>query len=149
MGVIVEQSSKRDRVIDVRDEHKGYDPSNRAYHSNGLISFHMDGADFAGLLCLETALEGGESLIVSAATIYNEIAATRPDLLDIYFRGFHQHRRGEQGEGEPVVTDYRLPVFGYRDGLFHSFYDRTPAEWAAKELGTPLTDREEIGRAHV
>src|SRR3546814_18737822 len=88
----------------------------------------MDGADVAGLLCLETALAGGESLIVSAATIYNEIAATRPDLLDIYFRGFHLHRRGEPGEDEQVVPAYRLPVFGFHARLFTSFSDRRTGE---------------------
>jgi len=43
--------------------------------------FHTDSGDVIALLCLETAAEGGESMLSSSWRVYNELAATRPDLV--------------------------------------------------------------------
>ena len=43
--------------------------------------FHTDSGDVIALLCLETAKEGGESMLSSSWRVYNELAETRPDLV--------------------------------------------------------------------
>jgi hypothetical protein len=43
--------------------------------------FHTDSGDVIALLCLETAKEGGESMLSSSWRVYNELAETRPDLI--------------------------------------------------------------------
>ena len=43
--------------------------------------FHTDVGDIVALLALETSAEGGESYLSSSWQVYNEIAATRPDLI--------------------------------------------------------------------
>jgi hypothetical protein len=50
------------------------------YTSDQLI-FHTDVGDIISLLCLGTAAEGGCSQLASSWHIYNELAATRPDLI--------------------------------------------------------------------
>ena len=43
--------------------------------------FHTDAGDVVALLCLSTAAQGGVSKLASTWRVYNEIAATRPDLI--------------------------------------------------------------------
>ncbi|KAL6706895.1 hypothetical protein ACN47E_005038 [Coniothyrium glycines] len=43
--------------------------------------FHTDSGDIISLLCLEEASEGGTSRVSSSWRVYNELAATRPDLI--------------------------------------------------------------------
>jgi len=43
--------------------------------------FHTDAGDIVSLFALETSAEGGASKLASTWRVYNEIAATRPDLV--------------------------------------------------------------------
>ncbi|KAH8819832.1 hypothetical protein F5884DRAFT_27374 [Xylogone sp. PMI_703] len=43
--------------------------------------FHTDQGDIVSLFCLSTAAQGGESKLASSWRVYNELAATRPDLI--------------------------------------------------------------------
>lgn len=43
--------------------------------------FHTDVGDIIALFALGAAEEGGESYLSSSWTVYNELAATRPDLI--------------------------------------------------------------------
>ena len=43
--------------------------------------FHTDAGDVIALFALETAAAGGESYLASSWRVYNELAATRPDLI--------------------------------------------------------------------
>ncbi|KAG6822468.1 hypothetical protein H0H93_005537, partial [Arthromyces matolae] len=45
--------------------------------------FHTDAGDIIALFALETAADGGISRISSTWKAYNELAATRPDLVKI------------------------------------------------------------------
>ena len=121
-GNVVMQNREGEYILDVTDKNRSLGTRMRGYHGNDELAFHNDGSNVATLLCLETALRGGETLIVSAATVYNEIARTRPDLLVPLMRGFHHHRRNQRGLDDPVITPYRAPVFAFIEGVFHSCY---------------------------
>jgi hypothetical protein len=43
--------------------------------------FHTDAGDIISLICLSPAAEGGQSKVASNWRVYNELAATRPDLI--------------------------------------------------------------------
>lgn len=43
--------------------------------------FHTDAGDIVALFALSTAAEGGQSKLASSWRVYNELAATRPDLI--------------------------------------------------------------------
>lgn len=133
LGRIVVQNYEGQVVVDVIDKGIPYDHKSRGYSSNKLLPFHTDGADYAGLLCLGEAAEGGLSLIASAAAIYNEILRTRPDHMETLLRGFYHHRRGQHDPGENPLSPEHVPVFSFRNGLLHCCYNRNPIEWAEKE----------------
>src|SRR5690606_20456088 len=82
--------------------------------------FHTDGADIVGLLCLHTALRGGESRIASAGAVYNALLESRPDLLEVLHRPFHWDRQGEEAPGEQPW--FELPPLSEVDGTPRFFY---------------------------
>ena len=152
-GRAVSQSSMGDRlghVIDVG----GKDRRERAYRSSRELTLHTDRCDVVGMLCLQKAASGGVSGYASAHTIYNDILASRADLLEPLFAGFRYHRRGEELPGEPEITPYRVPVLSESGGELSTVFLRAYIEMAARELGVPLTERqvaaldyfEEVGR---
>ncbi|MEO1198416.1 MAG: TauD/TfdA family dioxygenase [Pseudomonadota bacterium] len=103
----------------------GADPNDanaRIYQTNARQSFHTDSADVVGLLCLREAMEGGDSLLVSAETIYNRMRAARPDLLSRLFDPIATDRRGEVPEGmQPFMT---IPPLSWHDNKLTVFYQR-------------------------
>ena len=140
-GKIVVQNYEGDFAVDVIDKGIPYDHQSRGYSSNKLLPFHTDGADYAGLLCLETAADGGLSLITSAPAVYNEILRTKPAYMETLRRGFYHHRRGQHDAGEPPLSPEPIPVFDFHDGLLHCCYNRNPIMWAEKE-GVELSDHD-------
>ena len=48
--------------------------------------YHTDSGDIVSLLALSTAVEGGTSRLASSWRVYNELAATRPDLIETLSR---------------------------------------------------------------
>ena len=94
------------------------------------------------MMCLQKAKSGGYSGYVSAVSIYNEILRRQPDLLPVLFEGFHYHRFGEEAPGESPVTEEKIPVFSFHDGLLSVNYLRSYIEMAAEYLGTPLSPQQ-------
>lgn len=98
------------------------DPNARIYQTNARQSFHTDSADVVALLCLHTAQEGGDSLLVSAETIYNRMREARPDLLEKLFDPIATDRRGEIPEGmKPYMT---IPPLSWHKDKLTVFYQR-------------------------
>ena len=105
-------------------------PNSRIYQTAERQTFHTDSADLVGLLCLKKAREGGESLLVSAETIYNRMKADRPDLLEKLFDPIATDRRGEiPVGGKPFVE---IPVFSWHDNYLTVFYQRQYIESAQR-----------------
>ena len=133
LGTIVAQNHLGEKIIEIVDRDEPYSHKSRGYHSRELLPFHTDGADWAGLLCIGTAEEGGLSVISSSASVHNAILSERPDLYEVLLRGFFHHRRGEQTVGEPPVSSERIPVFSFYNGLLHTTYNRNPIDWVVHE----------------
>jgi len=147
LGVVIAQNSKGDHVGHVRNEGlKWGEVSNgelvRGYRTNAYMPFHSDPTDRVGLFCVQKALEGGLSSIASSMSIYNEILATKPEVLDLLFRGFYYSLRGETGDGIARVTEYRIPVFDHFEGRLSTRYVRKTIEQGATVGNAPLTDEE-------
>lgn len=67
----------------IKDLSSVYDASQigaPAYTADKQV-FHTDSGDVIALLCLETAAEGGQSMLSSSWRVYNELAEERPDLI--------------------------------------------------------------------
>ena len=140
-GRAVSQSSMGDRLGHVVDV-GGKDRRERAYRNSRELTLHTDRADVVGMLCVQKAAVGGVSGYASFHTIYNEILATRPALLEPLFAGFPYHRRGEESPGEPAITPYRVPVLSESEGALSGVFLRAYIEMAAKDRAVPLTEEE-------
>ena len=140
-GRAVSQSPLGDRLGHVVDV-GGKDRRERAYRSSRELTLHTDRCDVLGMLCLHKAMAGGVSGYASAHTIYNDILASRPALLEPLFTGFHYHRFGEQLPGEPAVTPHKVPVLSEWQGALSVVFLRAYIDMGAKELGLALTDEE-------
>ncbi|MEH6524446.1 MAG: TauD/TfdA family dioxygenase [Sneathiella sp.] len=98
------------------------DPNTRIYLTSERQSFHTDSSDVVGLLCLQDAMEGGLSLLVSALTIHNRMRDLRPDLLEKLYDPIATDRRGEIPDGaEPYMN---IPVLNWHHGHLTVFYQR-------------------------
>ena len=115
------------------------DPDTRIYQTTERQSFHTDSVDVVGLLCLQDAREGGDSLLASTATIYNEIQKRRPDLIKWLFQPVATDRRGETPEGEKPW--FEIPVLNWYEGHLTGLYQRQYIESAQRFADAPrLTD---------
>ncbi|NKB56554.1 MAG: hypothetical protein GKS00_09475 [Alphaproteobacteria bacterium] len=141
IGRPVSQSANGELVADVVNI-GGKDRNERAYRSSRQLKLHTDRCDHIGMLCIRKAIKGGVSGYASALAIHNEILATRPDLLEPLYNGFHHHRFGEQPPGEPLVTPERIPTFSITDGVPNVICIRGYIDLAVEEGHVTLSDLE-------
>ena len=104
--------------LDVRSD----SPDVRIYQTNERQTFHTDSCDVVGLLCLKKAKHGGESLLVSAVTIFNEMLENRPDLVAPLFDPIATDRRGEVPAG--MAPYFSIPVFTWAHDFLTVMYQR-------------------------
>lgn len=113
------QNAKGHLLGDVRDQGKAPDdPTARGNEIGGHpLTFHSDGSDLVGLLCLDSGVSGGESLVANALFAHNELVRTRPDLAAVLYEPLPYDFRGEQADdGRPF---YEVPAFTrHGDRLF-------------------------------
>lgn len=110
----VAQSWDGKMIYDVRD--LGRPPGNgvRPDITNAEQSFHTDNSynlcppDYVALLCLNPAMEGGISRIVSFATAHNTMLAQHADLLARLYRPFLFDRQREHAPDDPMVLEHAL-----------------------------------------
>lgn len=107
LGDPVGQDRDANVLTHIRDERLPADSGARKYRTNLRQDFHSDGSDLVGLLCLHPAATGGESRIVSAHAVYNEMLRRAPHLVDVMYQSMPWDRNGEQGAGEPPF--FELP----------------------------------------
>jgi alpha-ketoglutarate-dependent taurine dioxygenase len=110
----VAQSWEGKMIYDVTD--LGKPPGNgvRPDVTNAEQNFHTDNSynlcapDYVALLCLRPAKEGGISSIVSFHTVYNEMLAKHPRLVDRLFAPYLFDRNKEHAPGAPGVISHSL-----------------------------------------
>jgi hypothetical protein len=137
MGTAVSQSHRGDYLGDVKDFGEKVDPSRwRGYMSGGQLGFHTDTADVVCLFVCQVAKSGGKSLFCSSLAIHNEIARTRPELLEALYTPVAWSWMGQEGPSESPW--YMMPVFSLHKGKFSSRNIRTHVHAAQKLLDVPL-----------
>lgn len=142
LGSARSQNAKGDLLGHVRDV--GLDAANtstRIYQTAARQTFHTDSTDVVGLLCLRTAKQGGESLLVSAETLYNRMRQQRPDLLATLFDVVATDRRGEVPPGEKPY--FEIPVLSWFEELLTVQYQRQYVDSAQRFDSAPtLTSKQ-------
>ena len=143
LGTAVSQSKDGDILGDVRNV--GVDihsPQGRGYKSNQRLNFHTDSADVVGLFVLRTAMQGGQSKVVSSVSAHNEIARLRPDLLEVLYRPFYWSWNQQEPAGAPPY--YQQPIFTLHEGKFSCRYIRGHINNAQRFPEVPRLTAEQI-----
>lgn len=118
------------------------DPATRIYQTNERQTFHTDSSDVVALLCMQRSRSGGESLVVSATSIYNEMLGTRPNLLARLFDPVPTDRRGEIPDGQLPWFD--IPVFSWFDNHLTVMYQRQYINSASRFADATQPDDEHV-----
>lgn len=141
-GRAVSQNAQGDLLGHIRDTGgKLSDPHVRGYQTCAALPFHSDGSDVVGLFCLQTSREGGLSSVISSVTVHNRFLEERPDLVDELHQPFYLDRRGEIAKGQKPY--YKVPVYGYQDGMLSCMYIHGYIQSAQRLEGVPrLTSRQ-------
>lgn len=123
LGLARSQNAKGHLLGHVRDVGlASTDPNVRIYQTHERQTFHTDSCDVVGLLCLRQARSGGDSLLVSSSTLYNEMRRRRPDLAAVLFEPVPTDRRGEVPAG--MKPWFEIPVLNWHQGHLTALYQR-------------------------
>ena len=116
IGTAVTQSNRGDMLGDVRDFGVDtFSKKGRGYMSNQFLQFHSDTCDVVCLMVLRAAKSGGLSRFCSSVAIHDEVAKTRPDLLEELYKPFYMSWKGQEAPGE--LPYYQQPVFTKEQGM--------------------------------
>jgi hypothetical protein len=111
------------------------DPEARIYQTSARQTFHTDSTDVVGLMCLRGAMQGGESMLVSTVTIYNEMRKRYPELVPFLFEPVATDRRGEVPHGQqPFFT---VPILNWYHQLLTGIYHRRYVDSASRFADAP------------
>lgn len=117
LGRPFEQDIRGTLLFDVRDTGQDVTEGARFSRTRAESSFHTDGAfnpeapDLVALLCLAVARRGGESQLISAFALHNELLTHHSAALATLYRPFLFDRRGQFAAGEREVTE--TPLFAW------------------------------------
>lgn len=116
----------------------------RGYQTTIELAHHNDQSDVIALMCRKTAKSGGESSLVSVASVHNAMLEQCPDLLAELFNPFYIDRRGELGRAdEGDAPHYAMPILSYHNGLLTMRYIRGYIHSAQRFDDVPrLTDKQ-------
>ena len=131
-------------IYDVHDTGRMPGDGVRPDTTNVEQNFHTDNSynltppHYVGLLCLQTAMQGGVSGIISFYTAHNEMLRRHPDLLSRLYRPYYFDRQREHAPGDVMVTHHPLFEFDGRDLLARlSWFQVVNGQ---KLAGQPLDD---------
>ena len=117
LGAPVPQNAASETLVDIRDTGASpKDHNTRLYKTRAELSFHTDGADIIGLLCLRAAKSGGVSRICSSVYVYNEVVRRAPHLAPLIHATYHHHAHGQFGPNGPKTFQY--PIASRVGGTF-------------------------------
>lgn len=96
---------------------------------------------YIALACVQSAVSGGESRLMSAHTLYATIHTERPDLLHLYFDtyAFRSPQMHVWPSGKPYV---KKPIFEITQNELRVHYARVMIEPGMEMAGTPLTSKQ-------
>ncbi|UOD49985.1 TauD/TfdA family dioxygenase [Orrella daihaiensis] len=115
----------------------------RGYNTNAELDFHVDFADYVGLLCIQDAKSGGISRICSSRTIFSDLYEQMPELAQALMEPLYYSRQDEQASDE--LPYYRTPVVAIEQGWFSCRFTRNHIRYASRHEGatapTELQDK--------
>jgi hypothetical protein len=128
LGIPGAQNPDNELLGHVKDYGETADnPFVRLYRTASHIRYHCDACDIVGLLCLQPAVSGGASRVVSTVTLFNELMRVHPDLASRVCEPFRLDRRGETKPGQLPYSMVSPAQFanGKLQTFYHSDYFRS------------------------
>lgn len=133
LGMPVRQNPMGDLLGTVMNVGDLNDKSTRVYETNAYLPYHTDPSDVVGLLCIRKAKSGGVSSLVSVASVYNQILATHPEILKLFYDPWYY---AHLGDDLPTPS----PLFSYHQGKLAFRYLRQYIELGHEIMGEALSD---------
>jgi alpha-ketoglutarate-dependent taurine dioxygenase len=143
LGEPVEQNVQGVLLYDVRDTGQDVRYGARFSLTNAESSFHTDNSfgsavvDYVGLLCLRAARRGGLSQLVSGYSVYADLLARHPDVLELLHQPWHIDRRAGLRPGDTPTAQH--PVLSEDGGGLTYRYLRYWIESGHDKAGEPLS----------
>lgn len=143
LGLPFAQNVQGTMLYDVRDNGQDIAKGARFSVTNYESSFHTDNSfgndilDYVGLLCLQSAKNGGRSQVLSGYAVHNELLAHNADVLEALYEPFHVDRRGGIREGETPTVQFPIMQHDGRELLVR--YLRYWIEAGHEKIGVPLS----------
>jgi hypothetical protein len=113
----------------------------RGYQTDGELTFHNDGGDAFILMCLRTALSGGESKLVSVPKLFNELLRIDPSLVHTLQEPFYFDTRNQHVEGKKLQA---TPIMNFAEGKVSALYKRMYIESAQRFPEAPRLTSEQM-----
>jgi len=110
----VAQKWRGDMTYEVTDTGRAPGNGVRPDKTNAGQSFHTDNSynlcppEVVSLLCVRTAMEGGQSLLVSFPAVHERLAGEAPELLARLYRPFVFDRQREHAPGDAMTLEHAL-----------------------------------------
>jgi len=143
LGTPVIQSLRNELVEDVKDFSDQGEIDDRGYRSRGEITPHSDPTTLIILHCVQPAKTGGDTSLVSVASIVGRMTQADPDLVGELFAHFPTWQvAGQRGVTQAGPGKDRRPVLARRDDVVSCVLYRPFLEQAAHAVGEPLTTRQ-------
>ena len=146
IGQTVAQKWDGTMVYDVTDTDLRTESGNgvRSSKTNQGQGYHVDNAfnlppNFVGLFCLETAVEGGTSGLISFETVYNRLLDYHRDVIPRLYQTFHYDRQQEHAPGDSLTLEKPMVeyngktiAFNFSPRLVQQGYDVAGVEMDAE-----------------
>ena len=144
LGTPVSQSAEGDRLFHVRDAgFSATDPRYRGPMSRKRLSFHTDRCDVIAFLCLQPALQGGETFIVSSVALCDELRRSAPETLEV-LRQPYPYLRHTVDVGN-TRSYCELPIFSEHEGYFAAHFLRVLIDRAdVSDIAPTLTTSQRL-----
>jgi hypothetical protein len=117
------------------------DPNALSSRTTDRLNFHSDSSDVVALMCLRAAKAGGSSILISAATIFNEVLKRRPELAPLFFEPWH-YDWYRQDHDSPARF-YTSPMASYVDGVFSMYAGSGMIRSAQSYAETPRMSKQQ------
>lgn len=105
----------------------------RGYNTNAELDFHVDFADYVGLLCIQDAKAGGISRVCSSRSIVTDMNQQAPALVQALMEPLYYSRQDEEAPDE--LPYYRTPVVAIEQGWFSCRFTRNHIRYASRHEG--------------
>jgi hypothetical protein len=149
MGLPISQNAKGHALGHVKNIQRDLKKAtSRGYQRTDRLAFHTDTADIVGLFCRKPAKSGGDSLIVSSTSLYNEVARRRPDLAAVLMQPLQRSFVSDNPDDKNRLVD--VPLFMPEDGRMIGHYVRGHIHKAQALPGVrPFSDEQKEAMALV